>query len=311
MQYRPTQQLETRQSILIDTYDVAHFVQSMLDPVLLPFTPGLYLPNQLEPVLRVGGSYWYEKTVFLEREIEAKVSPNIDVVQYGGYGVSSTIYGDQPVVKLHTTPWQYYRYEYVPVTNLHEVTLSPWDVIDVNPQFDPRPKRVLLPHHLASSASLQPTLPVVALQLIQQLVSNEIEGSRAYRTGRAATIEEILFPFLRPEYQAMQHLKDDRWFQETLSLVFDAMIPVLGPIRDQLRHNPYQMCSVHHHDGYQLRVEQLGDYRIMAWEQITADPEYQRWLQARANGDWDRYVSVQEEIIANNSAYLATSNPYR
>lgn len=312
MQYPLTQQLDTRQNVLIDAYDAAHLVQSLLEPILMPPAQGVYLPDQLDPVLRAGCSYWYEKPEFVESVVEGVATINKDIQQFGGYGQTPVIYGDQPMVKLHTTPWQYYHYVYIPVTNFSEVSLSPWDIVDVNPNLDVRPKRVVLPHHLAPRVVMQPTLPVNGLKIVKAVLANEIDISRAFSTDRRGQLlEEIIFPMTRPEFQNLEHMQRDRWIQDSLALVYDGLMPMISAVRVFTRDNPYQMCSIYHHDGYQLRVEQLGDYRIMAWEQITADPEYQRWLRARANGDWDRYVSQQEEIIANNSAYIATSNPYR
>lgn len=320
MPYHQTQQLDTRQSIIIDAHDAAHFIESMLQQVLNPPTPGLYLPDQLEPVLKVGGSYWYEKTVFIETAIDVSQAMNRDASLQG-----PVIYNnEQPLVNLRTTPWQYYRYEYIPVTNMQEVQLTPWDILDSNPDIDPRPKRVLLTHHDAKLVSPAPTLPVIGLKIVQQLLNNEIVRSRAFGAKSPSSIEDIVTPFLQAQYQGVvvehnhygqpvlttPHIRNDRWFQETLSMVFDAVLPLAISVREQLRNNPYQMCTINHRHGFQFSIEQLGDYRIMEWEKLQNDPEFHRWQNARNTGHWDQFATKQEENIATNSAYIATSNPY-
>lgn len=319
MPHLPSQQLETRQSVYVDAYDLAHLIESALAIVLAPPAAGLYLPNQLDPVLKVGGNYCYEKPVFLETVQDATVTTNRDLAG------APTIYDSRPLLNVRTTPWQYYHYEYIPVINLEEVPMTPWDVVHGRSMYENQPPSVVLPRHLAPLTSTTPPLPVVGLKIAQEIVRNEIDGSRAFNQKTVRPLEDIVIPFFRAEYQGVKHeydrygaviatthhMQSDRWLQDTLSLVYDAMRHVIDPIRTQLRNNPYQMCSVHHHDGYQLRVEQLGDWRIMEWEQLQADPEFQRWKQLRSNGTWDRVVSEQEEIIANHSAYIATSNPYR
>lgn len=288
MPYQPSSpQLDIRRSVQVDVYDAAHGIQHLLDPVLAPPEVGVYLPDQLEPVLRQGAPYWFEKPVELESDIKTSINMTPSVI--GVVGGTLMYAGDSIMVKQRQ-PWKYYRYEYIPMMNLEEALLSPWDIVDRNPILDQRPKNVVLPHHLAVQASMTSDLPVTGLKLTQQIIQTEIDTSRAYNPRRSVLLEELVLPFLQPQYQALEHIRSDRWFQENLSVVFDMMAPILAPIRDALRHNPYQMCVVKHHDRYLLRVDQLGDFRIMEWERITSDPDYQRWLQLKNNGEWERYV---------------------
>jgi hypothetical protein len=169
---------------------------------------------------------------------------------------------------------------------------------------------VVLPHHLAAGVRNAPTLPVAGINLIQQIIRTEIETSRAYNQRCEVLLEKIVLPFLQPIYQSLEHIRSDRWFQDTLSLVFDAVMPAISPIREMLRYNPYQMCVVQHHEGFQLRVDQLGDYRIMEWERITNDIDYRRWMHLKSNGDWDRYVREQEKSNGDWDRYGVSNNNY-
>jgi hypothetical protein len=295
-------------------YDTAHMVQNAFGAMLKPPKAGLYLPNQLEPVLVEGGTYWYEKPVLQQGFDAPKTAINMEPTEVYTY-TGKAIVGDV-LSGRQAAPWQYYRYEYQPVFSLEQVPYMPWDVIDINPDFDPRPKRVLLPHHLGKTASLFPDMPVMGMKVAMAIVQHDINSSRAFANRTAVLLEEVVLPFLQlptlsRHVRPVDHLRQDRWFQDTLSLVFDGMLTVISPIRDLIRHNPFQICTITVHDGYQLRIDQLGDYRIREWETITGDPEYQRWLQARTNGDWDRYVGEQEDLASNNYAQAIINNPYR
>jgi hypothetical protein len=287
MPYSASQQLDIRHSYFADVHDIAHGIQSTLEMVLREPEKGIYLPNQLDPVLRADHEYWYQQPV----PIHQTTKPN-------------SLYGD--VLTVHNQSWQYYRYHYVRVENLEAVLSTPYDVVDMGvgfrppyyhptdplPGSDAQPRATVLPHNRAHEASLTPTLPWAGIKIVHQMIDNEIASTRYFNHTPGRLIEEIVMPFISATYlpitlsdrDKIEHLKTDPWFIRAFSGIFEEMRFVLAPIRDALRHNPYQMCTVNYLDGYQIRVDQLGDYRIHEWERIMNDPDYQRFLRAKADG---------------------------
>lgn len=310
MRYQPSQQLDPRASFYIDLYDIAHLIEHLLGPVLVPPEAGLYLPNQLEPVLKQGVQYWYEKTTMLEAGTPGhltshRINMNLHTAQNG------TLYGGEVMTPhAQTKPWGYYSYEYIPVGNVEEAILSPWDVVNVNPMVDSRSKHTVLPRHLAAVAAITPSVPMQGIKIAIALITSELDNTRAYIRRPPATIEEVILPFINQTYQNLDHIRKDRWFQDMFTSIFDASLQYISSARSVFRDNPYSIFSFKQHDAYQLRIDQLGDHRIMEWEQITQDPEYQRWQRARNNGEWDRHVSVQDEMATNAYANFQPGNPY-
>lgn len=310
-----SQQTDIRQSYLADVYDIAHYIQTVLEPVLRPPEPGVYLPNQLDPVLRIDRSYWFQEPVAVNTA-QQSVAVRVNDTYH------PTFYHVGDITRPTNQPWQYFRYNYIPVTHLEQTLNAPWDVVEMEPGFlppyynpndafpgsDKQPKHVALPHHLMPQASLAPALPVVGIKIAQLLLENEVASTRRFNHSRAKLIEEIVLPFIDDKFlivhpklgETMAHaqiefLRDEPWFQRALSGVFDSMLMMLVPVRDMLRHNAYQICTVQYQDGYTVRIDQLGDYRIHEWERIENDPDYVRWQRMRANGTWDRIVREQEQ----------------
>jgi hypothetical protein len=294
--HQSSHQLDIRHSYFADIHDVAHAIQTTLATVLREPDKGVYLPNQLEPVMRAGYPYWYQETVFLNK-VQHVERPNPEP---GMYPVM------EELRRLNNQPWQYYRYNYIRVENFEQVLTTPFDVVDMGlgfvapyynphdefPGSDAQPRRTVLPHHRAHEATLTPTLPWAGIRIAHQMIENEISSTRYFGNSPAKTLEEIALPFVSeaylpptiPDSAKIDHMRSDRWFHQALNNIFENMLLVLTPIRNVLRNNPYQMCSVNYNDGYQIRIDQLGDYRIHEWERIVNDPDYQQFLRAKANG---------------------------
>ena len=290
MLYYPSSQLQAKNSFYIDIYEIAHFIESLLSPVLRAPDVGLYLPNQVEPVLKQGVQYWFERPV----ETEAFVSNRVNMALESTNGFLHA--GD--VLKT-TTPWNYWTYEYYPVETFEEVTLSPFDVVDVNPNFSAKMKHVVLPHHLANLVSLTPTVPVIGIRLMEAIVSAEIESTRGWLNRPCDSLEEILMPFLLNSFANLQHIQNDPWFQESLAMLTDNMQNIIVPLRDMLRIDPFEMYQVSYSDNFQISLYRLGDYRVQEWERITSDPQYQHYLALRNSSAWNQIVQQQEERAYN------------
>jgi hypothetical protein len=313
--HHSSHQLDIRHSHYSDLHDVAHSIQNSLQDVLREPEAGVYLPNQLEPVMRAGYPYWYQEAVFLSKAQPERTdqSPSLNPIL-------------EKIRRSNNQPWQYYRYNYIRVENFEQVLTTPWDVVDMGMYFypppynpndafpgtDAQPRSVVLPRHLAAMASLRPTLPWAGIKIAYQIIENEIASTRQFnKQARSLLIEEIIAPFISeayldprlPERAKVEHLRSDPWFNMTFNGIFEHMLLVLQPIRNALRHNGYQMCTVNYLDGYELRIDQLGDHRIHEWECITRDPAYQRFLQAKADGSWDRFVSEQDEARSRDLAH--------
>lgn len=316
--HHSSHQLDIRNSHYSNLHDIAHSIQNSLQDVLRDPEAGVYLPNQLEPVMRAGYPYWYQEAVFLSKAQQTvAVRTETDV---GPYAFTAEL------IQPHNQPWQYYRYNYIRVENFEQVLTTPWDVVDMGMSFysppynpndsfpgtDAQPRSVVLPRHMAAHASLRPTLPWAGIKIAYQIIENEISSTRLFnKAPRSLLIEEIIAPFISeayldarlPDRAKIEHLRTDPWFNLTFNGIFEQMLLVLQPIRNALRNNGYQMCTVNYMDGYELRIDHLGDHRIHEWECITRDPAYQRFLQAKADGSWDRFVREQDETQAPHLAH--------
>jgi hypothetical protein len=316
MPYPPlSRQLEVHHTYISDVYDVAHYIHNTLEPVAHPLDAGLYLPGQLDPVLRADREYWYQEPVAVNQAHQS-----VAVRDNDAYNPTPWYHGD--ATRSHNQPWQYYRYNYIRVQNLEQALSTPWDVVemphnfippyfnknDAFPGSDEQPRRVVLPAHLAHQATLKPTLPVMGLKLAKAMIENEITSSRSFNQLPAKTIEELVLPFIDEQFLpnhptrvdsvqtlSLEYLRNDPWFQRQLNGIYDSMQLVLEPVRHMLRANPFLMFTVNYQDGFNIRIDQLGDYRIHEWERLVNDPEYQRWQRARADGSWDRFTGEQDE----------------
>jgi len=292
MLYHPSSQLQVKSSFYIDIYEIAHFIQDLLSPVLRAPEVGLYLPNQVEPVLKQGMEYWFERPV----ETEAFVSNRVNM----GLRTVNGFLDPGEVLKT-TTPWNYWTYDYLPVQTFEEVILSPFDVVNVNPFFTANPKRVVLSHSLAALASVTPTVPVIGIRFMEAIVTAEIESSRGWVNRRCDSLEEILLPFLLNDYASLNHVRNEEWFQQNLALISDHLQNIIIPLRDMLRGDPFEMYQVSYDDNFQISLYRLGDYRVAEYERITSDPQYQQWLNLRTSSAWDQMVDRYQE---------RTHNPY-
>lgn len=311
-----TQSFEARHTYIVNVEDVANHIQLLLEGVLNPPEKGLYLPNQVDPILRQGRDYWYQQPVFVNMA-QQQVAVREEEQRYP----SPYYHGE--VLKQHSQPWQYYRYNYIHVDNFEQVMTTPFDIVEMEhgfippyynqhdefPGSDKQPRCVILPRYLASQGLLVPNVSVAGIKIAQLMIDNEVNGSRAYQHIRMKTIEEIVLPFLNPQYLStptnprqqslasvqLDFLRSDTWFQRVLSGVFDSMLTIVAPIRAMLRENPYEILTVNYREGYDIHIERLGDYRIQEWERTMQDPNYQRFLRARSDGTWDRFVAEHDE----------------
>jgi len=311
-------QLEVHHTYIADIYDAAYYIDSALVTVAAPPVAGLYLPGQLDPVLYADRVYWYQQPVFVK-------SSSQNVLTRVNESMYPMNWFQGELTHPHNQPWQYYRYNYIRVTNLEQVATTPFDVVEMDHNFMPpyyneadetsgtheQPRKVVLPRHLAQSTTLHPQIPVNGIRLCKIVLENDIAATRSFNTLPSRTIEELVLPFISEEYlpvtlsdsQKIEHLRNDPWFQRTLTGIFDTLLPVVSPVRNMLRNTPYAMFTVNYDNGFNIRIDQLGDHRIHEWERTVNDPDYQRWLRARADGSWDRFVSEQDANQARSYAY--------
>jgi hypothetical protein len=300
----PSRQLEVHHSFISDVFDVAHYIQGVLEPVLKAPEAGLYLPGQVDPVLRADREYWYQEPISIQQASRSAPVRTFDAP----YNPSPFHTG--PVVQLHNQPWQYYRYNYIRVNNLEQVITSPWDVVEmphgfIPPYFSPNddmsgtdalPMRVALTSHLAHMCSLTPDVPFAGIKLAKLMLDNEIVATRSFNPSPGKTIEQLITPFISEHYlppdlsdlDKYEHILEDAWFRRAMNKICESMATVLAPLRNGLYGDSYQMFTAQYQDGFTIRIDQLGDYRIHEWERIVNDPEYQRWLRAKADGSWYR-----------------------
>lgn len=326
MSYQPpARTLDTRRSLILDIYDIAHYVEQILGQALKPPAEGVYLVGQMEPAMVPGREYWFEQPTLVEAPPVTMVKKkiNMDMVE----DRAGRLVLDQPLLYQapEPQPWSYYQYNYTPVANLAQVQGSPWDVVSCNPHFSNQVKQVIVPHHLANTVMYTPDIPVIGLKIVKAVLQMDIDNSRAYRADPAPLrIEKIIHPFIDERWLPpppswnkrhggntdLEYMNNDAWFVNSLNMVFDALLPFMTPIREVMRHNPYQIATVDFTDTYQLMLNQGGDYRVHEYNTLMADPQYRIWQQARANGDWDRYITNQEERASEASATATTTNPY-
>jgi hypothetical protein len=186
MAYPPlSRQLEIHHSYIADIFDAAHYVENALMPVMVPPQAGLYLPGQLDPVLRADREYWYQQAVFI-----TSTSQNVVTREHETYNPSPWFHGE--LNHPHNQPWQYYRYNYLRVTNLEQVMVTPFDVVDMGHGFIPpyynerdetsgtvtQPRSVVLPRHLAPHTTLKPQIPATGIKLVKAKLENDIASSR-------------------------------------------------------------------------------------------------------------------------------------
>lgn len=301
MLYHPSAQLQSKSSFYIDVHDVAHQIEQLLATVLRGYEPGVWLPDQVEPVMRAGQQYWFEKAVqlegvsFLEGAATSRINMSLQTDNRG------FLYGGDPILPRPQTPWSYWSHQYIPVNRFEEVMVTPYDVVDVNPNLSSAIKRVVLPHHLSHQATFKPQVPAQGIRIVEAIINTEIEATRAWTSVRPMILEEVLLPFVHSRFADVEHMCRDVWFSNTLAILFDNLRPIIAPLQAQLRAQPFEMYRVNYFDNYQIVLERLGDYRIFEWERIISDPAYQQWSTARSTGQWEQFVSLHDD---------RTNNPY-
>jgi hypothetical protein len=277
MHYDTTRRAGERiHGVQVDIHDIACLIEDELGKLLKPYPEGLYLPNDLEPVMVKGNRYYYETQI--QEDGESNSSRR-------GY------------VYLNKTSgrWRGYKKLYEPVKAFEDVLESPYDIVRLT-DYVANTYQVVLPHHMTKFAMIKPNVPISGVKIALDMMQTEMECTTNIRSIRKPrrSMEEIVAPYLLDRYQDIERLKGSRNFEELMNDLFDASLQMLQAVRDFTAANSYQLCVLRQLGVYTYSLETNGDFRIKEWSAITEDPEYQRWRESQVTGEWDRFLSERE-----------------
>lgn len=269
------QQMDSTRSVVVNLSDLINVIQDEMGEFIRAPETGLYLPDELEPVLLRGNRYYYEEP----KQVQGY---RREPVRLPGY--PNARYGR----------WEGYREFYEPVTDFEDVPFTPCDIVEM---YDTEYQlyRLVLPHYKAKYVRPEPTIPVMEIKIAHRLLQNEVNRSLAYAKP-ADLMESIFHEFMRSRYRetSIEDLRRDYEFQESMNTVHEAMADAREALATILRGNNYRLCTTRVIDHYTVSIETQGDYRVKEWERIQADPEYEKWRVMKESGEWDRFLESNE-----------------
>lgn len=228
--------VQLKRLAIIGITDLAAFIEQVLQAWLPPYPQGIYLPNQLEPVLTPGNNYFFEA-----------VLPNEP--------------GNEWLVNRAS-----YHYGYIPVGDLVNVIGSPWDVVDAA-----KDGKVVMSRRDTKAATPAPTKPLRGAKIAYDIICNYVYSKLAYAKIGELKIEEIIESHLHEQAQAVHDIINNPLLERISHDIFDQFLDTFQRIKSFMGDNYFLMHELSYANPMELHLEQKGDFRVYDWTRRMVD----------------------------------------